>query len=382
MGEFQAAENTGRKTGGVKRIALYLGAAVIAAIVLLIAFIALWLRFDDPTPVARLLDDEDQAILDQYDGSMSSESDAPSVLILGTPHFQQSDYGFREDAFNRVTDGLEAFQPDLLAVEHLPPDWPSGEGRDYRPGFDLESYAREWDMSREEARRIVNHDDSETADDQCTLGQANFLIRDLANAHYWWSQSECPQVEHDEEIQEWWEQRQESEHVLLGHPVAQANGLNELVSIDYQGDDAEWFLFTKGPDLLLKGRFREAWGALPEVNPRTRELQGHLEQHSDSLTEQLRFLNSPEQIGLQYWVYELSLPEIETENIGQRQADNYWRRNERMFERLEQAIAEREAERVLVITGAGHKYLLDELVRDAGYRWVDPREWLPDPEDD
>lgn len=382
MVDSHPVESSNKRTGGFKRIALYLGAAFIAAVVIMVASITLWLRFDDPTPVAHLLDDEDQAILDQYDGSMSDGSEAPSVLILGTPHFQQDDYDFADEEFDRVADELEKFQPDLVAVEQLPPDWPSGEGRDYRPGFDLESYAQGWGMSREDARRIVNHDDSETTDDQCALGQAYFLIRDLANAHYAWSQADCPQVEHDEEIQEWWVRRQESEHVLLGHPVARSSDLDELVSIDYQGDDAEWFLFTKGPELMLKGQFREAWGALPEVNRRTRELQGHMERHSDSLTEQLQFLNSPEQIALQYWVYEQSLPEIETENIGQRQADNYWRRNERMFERLEQAMVEREAERVLVITGAGHKYLLDTLVRDAGYRWVDPREWLPAPEND
>ena len=60
-----------------------------------------------------------------------------------------------------------------------------------------------------------------------------------------------------------------------------------------------------------------------------------------------------------------------------RQRDSYWLRNERMFEHLDAAVRERQPDRVLVITGAGHKYFLDELAREAGYRWVDPRDYLP-----
>lgn len=49
-----------------------------------------------------------------------------------------------------------------------------------------------------------------------------------------------------------------------------------------------------------------------------------------------------------------------------------------MLENLQGAIQQRGPERVLVIVGRGHKYFLDELTREAGYRWIDPREWVPD----
>ncbi len=49
---------------------------------------------------------------------------------------------------------------------------------------------------------------------------------------------------------------------------------------------------------------------------------------------------------------------------------------------MQEAIEAQDAERVLVIVGRGHKYFLDELTREAGYRWVDPRKWLPAPHAD
>ncbi len=54
-------------------------------------------------------------------------------------------------------------------------------------------------------------------------------------------------------------------------------------------------------------------------------------------------------------------------------------RNERMFNRLLTAVEAGDAERILVVVGAGHRYFLDELAREHGYRWVDPGDWLPEP---
>lgn len=63
--------------------------------------------------------------------------------------------------------------------------------------------------------------------------------------------------------------------------------------------------------------------------------------------------------------------------MGGEQVERYWRRNRKMFARMQAAIEARDAERVLVVVGNGHKYFLSELTREAGYRWVDSREWLP-----
>lgn len=70
------------------------------------------------------------------------------------------------------------------------------------------------------------------------------------------------------------------------------------------------------------------------------------------------------------------------DSVGAQQTENYWLRNRKMFENMQEAIAARDAKRVLVIVGSGHKYVLDELTREAGYRQVAPREWLPAPHAD
>lgn len=44
----------------------------------------------------------------------------------------------------------------------------------------------------------------------------------------------------------------------------------------------------------------------------------------------------------------------------------------------EWAAAGRPPQRVLIVTGMGHKYFIDTLVFQSRYRWVDPREYLPE----
>lgn len=365
--------------GTLRRIGKYLLIGIggfVGAIALAVLGVVIWLWQDDPTPVSELLSDDPDISLSAYDGSMDPDAGEPEILILGVPHFAQEDHDYTEEDFDRVNEALAEFNPDLVAVEHLPPDWPKDEGRDWRPGFDLDFHALEWEMSRDEADEIVS-DAAADVDDPCELGRAYFLKRDLANAHYQWDSANCPELEYDDEIEDWATSRMEGEDVLIAHEVARMSDVDELVSMDYQGDDARWFMHEEVPDLLLSGQIGDAWSTLPEVSRSARELSGHTDQHDDSLDELLTFLNSPEQIGLQYWAYEIKMLEIETDNLGQRQRDNYWLRNEHMFENIDDAVQEQDAERVFVITGAGHKYFLDELARDAGYRWIDPREYLP-----
>ena len=98
------------------------------------------------------------------------------------------------------------------------------------------------------------------------------------------------------------------------------------------------------------------------------------------LPDALRFDNPPEHIGLQYWAYE----EKSWTSTGRALT---WEPSEpsatgaaigRCSGGCGRRLRHRTPERVLVIVGFGHKYFLDELTREAGYRWVDPREWLPE----
>ncbi|MEX2502585.1 MAG: hypothetical protein WD336_09430 [Trueperaceae bacterium] len=122
--------------------------ALAALLATLAAAAALFLAFDRPTPIHELLSDRAEPVLSAWDGSDPPEAGATSVLVLGTPHLAQRDDVPDPTALRRIVNALAAFDPDLVAVEYLPPDWPVDEGRDYRPGFDLARYAEAWDLSR------------------------------------------------------------------------------------------------------------------------------------------------------------------------------------------------------------------------------------------
>lgn len=354
---------------------LFIALGGIAALVA-VPVAAGWLliRLEEPEPPSALLADDPTIDLAAYEDSDPPETGEPAILVLGTAHFAQADHDYRAAEFDRVTAALAEFEPDLVAVEHLPPDWPAGAGRDYRPGFDLDAHAQRWGLARADAATLL---DDPGAHDPCAVGRAHFLQRDLVNARYWWDVHDCPDLDADEAIAEWWRATGRGETVRFGHPVARAAGLDEIVSFDYQGEDARWFLPENAFTLEALGSPRDLLAMLPDVNRRSRQLQAHSDAHDDTLVALLTHLNSPTRIALQYWAYEQAMPEIEVRTAGRRQRDSFWRRNERMFEQLDDVVRERQPDRVLVITGAGHKYFLDELARDAGYRWVDPSDYLP-----
>lgn len=305
----------------------------------------------------------------------------PTFLILGSSHLDRDDDSVRATEQQRVTNALSAFAPDMLVVEELPPDWPVGKGRDYRPGFDLEKYADQWNLSIAEAPAVIDSLGTRgdlTPTQHCRLGRAYFLARALANAVYQWTATRCPATEGDDRLARGYESELEEEMVQIGFPVARAHGVKQVVPFDYQGDDAEWFLYDELTTLAKQWQLVDLVGFWPAVQARY-TLRAYEEAHSDSLSAHLHYLNSPEWLAANYWAYEQTLVEIDYRDAGPRQVDNYWLRNRRMFAEVEEAIEKQQPDRVMIVVGAGHNYFLDTLVRDAGYRWVDPRDYLPAP---
>jgi hypothetical protein len=301
-----------------------------------------------------------------------------SVLVFGSVHLAQKDYGYTEEAFERVRESLAEYAPDMVVVEQLPPEWPVGTGRDYRPGFKLEDYAERWDMDRDAAKALIRRHRRGpfSTEDRCSLGRAYFLTRDLANAAYHWLSAEragkeCEKPAEIEAIETWLRDHAASEFARFAYPIADRYDVPEVVSYDYQGEDARWFI---GP-----ARFLRNLVPFTDVSEADREMERHLEQHNGDLVSMLRFANSPEWIGMQYWLYEERHLDVERNRMGVRQLENYWLRNREMFRNMQQAIEARKPERVIVVTGMGHKYFIDTLVVEAGYRWVDPRDFLPAP---
>lgn len=340
--------------------------------------------FSFPTPVEELLPKDADINLEYYKSSAPQSSDSASVLILGTSHLSQKEQKVDSAQIERVVSALSEYNPDVVAVEYLPADYPRGKGRDYRKDFNLEKYETEWNISRSEADSIVSaYRKSEGwADNPCRLAKSYFLAYDLANARYYWDINNCSGFKNFEKIKEWFEYWKQHESFRIGHPVAYSGDVRELTSFDYQGDDAEWFIGNYAKDVITSGRIwaiYNFWPLVPKVGTLRGEFSARETKYGDNYIKELYGKNSPEYLGLQYWAYEEKMRSItwDGDSLGSRQTKNYWLRNQKMFENVQEAIKEKNAKRALVIVGSGHKYFLDELVRKSDYRWIDPREFLP-----
>lgn len=336
-----------------------------------------------PTPVEELVPSDTAVDLRAYQQSMPLAAGSTSVLILGTPHLAQSDR-YPPAETDRVAETLSDYNPDMLVVEYLPPDHPRGKGRDYRPDLNLDALAARWDLSFAEAdslRRAYRAGENRP-ERPCRLAKAHVLSYDLANAHYHAHSRECPDLREAEQVREHFDWLEQGETARVGYPIARPNGIRRLVPFDYRGADVRWFIQPKILDAMKSGKVWALWSFWPVV-PRVGSTYQEPRAHRDDpacYADALRFYNSPEHIGLQYWTYEEKIRDIDWQgaDVGAEQTKRYWRRNRKMFGRMQEAIEKQDAERVLVIVGSGHKYFLDELTREAGYRWIDPREWLPE----
>ena len=341
--------------------------SVLHSLAILLAFVATAAAAPPASPPA-----------DTTGSARTAQQGSPRILILGSEHMAQAERAYPDSAMAPVVEGLRRYRPDMVVVEYLPPEWPKGKGRDYRPGFDLDEYARKWsaDTTGLEARI----DSAVAAGDTCRAARLFFLRRDQVNAAYRWTAARCP-AERDSAIGSMVSHLSEHEMGRIAFPVARSSGVERIVSFDYQGDDARWFI---GPD-YLKGLAKEGG---PDVKAQVDSLMAAVEsfrgreaefEKSHGLTAVLRRRNSDFWIDAQERLYEQAMPRLTYENAGQRQTDNYWLRNREMFSNIRDAVERRgDVERILVVVGAGHKYFLDELAQKAGWRWVDPLDYLPE----
>lgn len=315
-----------------------------------------------------------------------ASADAPRILILGTSHLAQTEERVPDAEVDAVVDSLRSYAPDMVVVEYLPPDWPYGRGRDYRTEFDLAAYAQDWGVPLDSAasrlerlERRVRDEDALGEERTCELARLHFLRRDFPSALYHWLDADCA-AERDSAIAERIEARGEHEMARIAFPLARPAGLTRVVSFDYQGDDTRWFM---GDSLF--GEIREEGTAREraELDSLVQQLEAFRAQIPPlaevSLVDRMRFYNSPQWIEAQREVYEELFPGLTYDSAGARQTANYWGRNRRMFEEIEEAVQRERPERILVVVGAGHKYFLDELARERGWSWVDPLDHLGRP---
>lgn len=115
------------------------------------------------------------------------------------------------------------------------------------------------------------------------------------------------------------------------------------------------------------GRGRDYRAELDSLVQRLEAFRARVPPLADvSFIDRMRFYSSPQWIEAQREVYEEVMPGLTYDSAGARQTANYWGRNRRMFEEIEEAVRRERLERILVVVGAGHKYFLDELARERG----------------
>jgi hypothetical protein len=305
----------------------------------------------------------------------------PTVLVLGSSHLAQDDRPVGPTQQKRIADALAAFDPDMLVVEKLPPDWPQGRGGDYRPEFDMQAYSDRWTLPLDRAPAVIDSLGGRSGlspGGHCRLGKAYFLTWALAKAAFQWTATDCPATEGEGRLGRWFRNQLRHEMVQVGFPVARRSGTEHVVPFDYRGPDVPWAI----GDSLRVGRRERDLGALRDYVRLLRSRQVSRAYHEagsgTSLVQDYRYLNSPEWIGLQYWTYEQVYPRIDYREAGPLQRRRYWRRNRKMLGEMNEAVTRHDPDRILVVVGAGHKYFLDVLIRRAGYSWVDPRDYLPE----
>jgi hypothetical protein len=299
-------------------------------------------------------------------------------MVMGSPHLNQDDKNYSSRSFETINRELVSYEPDMIVVEYLPPDYPVGKGQDYRPEFNLSRYAEKWNTSIEKGRKLINDDKKGPRD--CELGKAYFLVRDFPNAAYHWKQEDCKGIKGYKNIkQKLLDDLYNHEMSKIGFNVAKERNITEVESFDYRGEDVEWFIGNKAREYLSNFRLDalvEFWPVIPKFGTVQRQYQAHRSGETGNLIDYLDFVNSAKWIKLQYWAYEKKIRGIDINNVGEKQVENYRQRNRIMYANMKDEIEKENPERVLVIVGAGHKYFLDQLVYESKYDWKKPR--IPD----
>jgi len=161
-----------------------------------------------------------------------------------------------------------------------------------------------------------------------------------------------------------------TEIVMLGFPIAKANGVVKLHAIDFMN---EWLR-----DEVIHYAEQNAPALLSDIADKVDEYTQYLVQHlGKSILEIIAFQNSPEHIQKQHSDTFLILNQIGAFDnyIGSQFLLSWYERNMRIFANI-QSICE-DDDRLLVVIGAGHLATLNAMINDY-YRmdFVSPLEYL------
>lgn len=354
----------------------------------------------------------------------------PEIMVLASPHLRG--IGETEARINvaGVLRAIRPYAPDAVVVEWLHPSIDPSTTFNYPARGDGQTLARLWGLRLD--RIVVRGDSLRRAIEMLgqgaalrsaraglhrELGRVLYLAGDETNAAYQWYRARLDGVPDPDAERLVNGLLDGHEAVAWGFALAAEQKLDMIIPFDYQGPRAgsavwgEMLRALRDTALTRAGLRRRDSVGYARAEAEFDSLRARFETSGDTswlarygrspgvldyatVWREIRdaFRGEPaETDGFARMRYYQSRPYVElrqrldedvTRSItfggfGNRRADGSMARNIEMANFLEAGIAARRVSRVLVVVGAGHKWALEAILRERGYRIRPSSEFLP-----
>lgn len=319
-----------------------------------------------------------------YQNQIVGES--TQVLVLGSPHLSGAPDTFAPAVLDPILQRLEAFRPDVIAIEGLPgesihalwsyretyPEVATTYGGYLMMLSTMTRYDLQLDMPEAEAelRRTLASWPAEPTPAQRRRLAALFVASgDLNSALVqWWRLPQAERIEGDGIIQrlitefDKYDRERRNENHMIGARLAVRLGLERVFPIDDHGSDD--VVLDHSTD--LEAFWQEPWAAAlmndPAFTP-LREASSHLRNPRQAL-ETYQMLNAPQTGHTDadgQWLNMIN--RASPNSVGRTRVAEWETRNLRMAANIREVAARHPGGRILVITGSAHKPWLDAYLR-------------------
>jgi hypothetical protein len=339
------------------------------------------------------------------------------VMVVGSPHLRQLGPAAVPVATAQIRASLSRFRPDHIVVEWLHPSIPAESTFNYRPLDDLPTLARLWGYRLDRVPGELDSLERAVLGGglsgpvlgalRIELGKLYYLSRNQANAAYQWWQAERLGVATGSLKRLSANNLDGHEAAEVGFAVGAAHGARVLTAFDYQGPEAGTLVWGEMLERLrelaiagrggssavfdsLRRRYEDQrdstwlrrYGDLPEVRQYNSVLDGFAwaaaqePKGADGLTL-VRWLNSRAYELVERRVQLEIIPGITFGGFGAARLQGIMGRNRRMVDFVEADVQRFGTRRVMIVVGAAHKFALEDILRERGYRVVPAAEFLP-----
>lgn len=327
----------------------------------------------------------------------STSGTSPAILLVATSHDLRETPG---EAVERVREEINDFQPEVFFVELPPADdkYANEVVFNYSQNFNLfhhllhkkNIHIRMADSVITAYQERLQHDPGNPV----YLGNllhAYLLKFDIANALYQ-SYLLFNQYQGDDSVMTMLDAtlfstdtldqyqlivtgEEKDEFSQIVFPTAKALGLGQMYGFDNRDDEYAYNRALRKNDLELKNYAKETYDLKDNegIKNKLEELLGTNNRRVQDQSQLFRFLNS--ETYDQYREMEYTRRLALTPSESSRGYLKYWElRNQKMSSNIAQVMQKTQAERAVVLVGAGHAWILREILEDKGYQVIRPFE--------